>query len=279
VLVQSAIGETASSLTPLRAGGEPARVWAMTRQGVPGRVGFVVVGVELLATSVVIVLTGLVLGVTVAPEWWAAAGPGLVRSAVRGWPWLAAIGAAMLGAWLLARRLRPTCCTPRARSSRRPAGTSATCRRGSTSPTSRSPLVNIGVRSPSSRSSRRRSTGPPPLAATVVGSYALLYAQAVIPTPARRGAPSRWGPGRRGGPRRGEAALLVVWRILHDAAGTRVGVALGLWRSMPTSCGSPLAAPTRSPPATVPNERRLAARRYSARRVHRATTATAPPRR
>jgi hypothetical protein len=70
VFVQSGIGETASSLTPLRAGGEPARVWVMTRQGVPRRAGVVCVGVELVATSAVIALIAVVLAVTVAPEWW-----------------------------------------------------------------------------------------------------------------------------------------------------------------------------------------------------------------
>jgi len=107
VLVQSAIGETASSLTPLRAGGEPARVWAMAKQGVPARVGLVAVGVELLATSAVIVLTAIVLGVTVAPDWWAATGPGLIRAAAGSWPWLAGIAVVSLGAWLAVRRRRP----------------------------------------------------------------------------------------------------------------------------------------------------------------------------
>jgi hypothetical protein len=41
VLVQSGIGETASSLTLLRAGGEPPRSWVMVRQGVPVRVAVV----------------------------------------------------------------------------------------------------------------------------------------------------------------------------------------------------------------------------------------------
>jgi uncharacterized membrane protein YbhN (UPF0104 family) len=198
---------------------------------VPGRVGFVVVGVELLATSVVIVLTGLVLGVTVAPEWWAAAGPGLVRSAVRGWPWLAAIGAAMLGAWLLARRLRPDLLHA--------ARAELAAARGHLRdlPTwvyvANVPitLVNIGVRVAILPLLAQALDRPPPLAATVVGSYALLYAQAVIPTPAGAGAVEvGFLGGAAGDLGAAEAALLVVWRFYTTLLGTAFGVALGLWR-------------------------------------------------
>lgn len=44
VFVHTMLGEAASSLTPLRLGGEPARAWAMTREGVPVTVGAVELG-------------------------------------------------------------------------------------------------------------------------------------------------------------------------------------------------------------------------------------------
>jgi uncharacterized membrane protein YbhN (UPF0104 family) len=71
VFVHSALGEAASSLTPLRVGGELSRVWAMREAGVPARAATVCVATELAATTPVIALAGALLGVTVGREWWA----------------------------------------------------------------------------------------------------------------------------------------------------------------------------------------------------------------
>jgi uncharacterized membrane protein YbhN (UPF0104 family) len=231
VLVQSAIGEAASSLTPLRAGGEPARIWAMARQGVPARVGIVAVGVELLATSAVIVLTAIVLGVTVAPDWWAATGPGLVRAAVGSWPWLAGIAGATLVAWLVVRGFRPDLLHA--------AGGELAAARGHLRdvpgwlyvvnvPIT---LVNIAARVAILPLLAQALDQPPPLAATVVGSFALLYAQAVIPTPAGAGAVELgFLGGAAGNLGAAETQLLVVWRLYTTVLGTVGGLALGAWR-------------------------------------------------
>ena len=231
VLVQSAFGETASSLTPLRAGGEPARIWAMARQGVPARVGLVAVGIELVATSAVIVLTAVVLGITVAPDWWAATGPGLIRAAARSWPWLAGIAALTLVAWLAVRRLRPDLLHA-------VAGELAAARGHlrdvpgwvyvANVPVT---LLNIGARVAILPVLAQTLDHPPPLAATVVGSFALLYAQAVIPTPAGAGAVELgFLGGAAGNLGVAEAELLVVWRLYTTVLGTVLGVVLAAWR-------------------------------------------------
>ena len=231
VFVQSAVGETASSLTPLRAGGEPARIWVMSQQGVPPRLGLVVVGVELLATSLVIIATAIVLGVTVAPEWWAATGPGLLRSIARSWPWLAAITAITLVAWLAVRRVRPDLLHA--------AGEEFSTARGhlrdlpawiyvANVPIT---LVSIAVRVAILPLLAQTLDQPPPLAATAVGSFALLYSQAVIPTPAGAGAVELgFLGGAAGDLGAAEAQLLVGWRIYTTVLGTVLGIALGAWR-------------------------------------------------
>ncbi len=81
VLVQIGLGEAASSLTPLRLGGEPARVWAMNRAGISTTPAIVCLGVEYLAMAPVIVVAAGVLTWAFAPEWWAAARPSFVRAA------------------------------------------------------------------------------------------------------------------------------------------------------------------------------------------------------
>ena len=231
VLVQSAIGETASSLTPLRAGGEPARIWAMARQGVPARVGLVCVGIELLATSVVILLVALLLGATIAAEWWAAAGPELVRSAARGWRWIAAIAAVTIVAWLVVRRLRPDLLHA--------AREELAASRGHLRDlpawvyVANVPItvVNIGARVAILPLLAQTLVQPPPLAATVVGSFVLLYAQAVIPTPAGAGAVELgFLGGAAGNLGAGEAELLLGWRLYTTVLGSALGVIAAAWR-------------------------------------------------
>jgi uncharacterized membrane protein YbhN (UPF0104 family) len=231
VFVQSGIGETASSLTPLRAGGEPARVWVMTRQGVPRRAGVVCVGIELVATSAVIALIAVVLAVTVAPEWWAAAGPGLVRSATGRWPWLAVVGAATLAVWLAVRRLRPDLLHA--------ARDELAATRGhlrdipSWMYLAQVPLtvLNVGARVAVLPVLASTLEQPPPLAATVMGSFALLYAQAFVPTPAGAGAvDAGFLGGAAGNLGDAEAALLLAWRAYTTGLGTLLGVLLAIWR-------------------------------------------------
>jgi uncharacterized membrane protein YbhN (UPF0104 family) len=253
VLVQSAIGETASSLTPLRAGGEPARVWAMAKQGVPARVGLVAVGVELLATSAVIVLTAIVLGVTVAPDWWAATGPGLIRAAAGSWPWLAGIAVVSLGAWLAVRRRRPDLLHA--------AGGELAAARGHLRDVSGwlyvvnvpITLVSIAARVAILPLLTRALEQQPPLAATVVGSFALLYAQAVIPTPAGAGAVELgFLGGAAGNLGAAEAELLVVWRLYTTVLGTALGLALGAWRFHVDVLSFVLRRPARARAADAP---------------------------
>jgi uncharacterized membrane protein YbhN (UPF0104 family) len=189
---------------------------------VPARVGIVAVGVELLATSAVIVLTAIVLGVTVAPDWWAATGagtrPGRRRQLARGSPG-----------------------SPAPRSSRgsssggfRPdllhaAGGELAAARGHLRdvpgwlyvvnvPIT---LVNIAARVAILPLLAQALDQPPPLAATVVGSFALLYAQAVIPTPAGAGAVELgFLGGAAGNLGAAETQLLVVWRLYTTVLGT-----------------------------------------------------------
>jgi uncharacterized membrane protein YbhN (UPF0104 family) len=231
VFVQSALGETASSLTPLRAGSEPARIWAMVRQGVPARVGVVAAGVELLATSAVIVVVALVLGLTIAQDWWAITGPELLRAASRGWRWILAVAVLTLLAWALVRRHRPALLHA--------ASAELAAARGhlreipvwvyaASVPVT---LLNIGARVAILPLLAQSLAEPPPLAATVVGSFVLLHAQAIIPTPAGAGAIELgFLSGAAGDLGAGQAELLVAWRLYTTVLGTVLGIVAAGWR-------------------------------------------------
>ncbi len=229
VFVQSALGEAASSLTPLRVGGELSRVWAMREAGVPARAATVCVATELAATTPVIALAGGLLGVTVGREWWADAGPGLVRSLAGGWPWIAAVAAASAVAWAAVRRLAPSAAHAfgrELREARAHAGDIPARAYAASVPLT---LVNVAARVAVLPILSVALPDPPPLAATVVGSFALLYAQAFLPTPAGAGAVELGFLGGAAGELgAAEAELLVLWRFYTTVLGSALGVVLAV---------------------------------------------------
>jgi uncharacterized membrane protein YbhN (UPF0104 family) len=225
VFVHSVLGEAASSLTPMRVGGEASRVWAMTRLGVAPSAAVVVVGVEWLATTPVIVAMAVVLGFTLAPDWWAEAGPALTRSILGRWRWWVAMGVVMALAWWLGRRLAPRAARrlraelreARAHAREIPAWVYALS----------VPLtvVNVAARVAILPILAHSLVTPPSLAGSVVGSFTLLYAQALLPTPAGAGAVElTFLGGGAGDLGAGESRVLLLWRFYT----TGIGVILGL---------------------------------------------------
>ena len=47
-MVINFFGDAAAALTPLRIGGQPARLWGLTREGVPATAGIVAMGMEVI---------------------------------------------------------------------------------------------------------------------------------------------------------------------------------------------------------------------------------------
>ncbi len=242
------IGDGASSLTPLRLGGEPVRAWAMRGAGVTATAAIVCVGVELLATSAVIVLAAIVLGFALAPEWWATVGPALVRAMVGRWPWIVAVAALTFVAWWLAHRLLPDSAKAvkreiaeaRAHASELPLWVYAV-----NVPLT---LANIATRVAILPVLVLTLPAPPPLDATVVGSFVLLYSQALIPTPAGAGAVELgFVAGAAGELGAEEAALLIAWRLYTTLFGIAVGLGLALyrygWGVVPLTLRKPTAGP------------------------------------
>jgi uncharacterized membrane protein YbhN (UPF0104 family) len=225
----NAFGDAACALTPLRIGGEPARLGVMLRAGVSAPAAFVAISVEVLAAWPVIILSAGWLIWAAAPEWWDVAGPRLAAGAARAWPWLALVALASAAAWRAAGHLR----TGLVRLLRRPVRRARVYwRRMPVWPLIASApctLVDLLTRVAILPVLASSLPVPPPAGAVWLGSFALLYAQLVLPTPSGAGAVELGFMGGAAGSLGGhETALLVAWRIHTNL----LGLALGAWLAL-----------------------------------------------
>ncbi len=225
-LTLNAFGDAACALTPLRIGGEPARLGGMLRAGVSAPAAFVAISVEVLAAWPVIIVAAGWLIWSAAPDWWAAAGPRLTGGIHRAWPWLALVAAASLVAWRAAGHLR----TSLGRLLRRPVRRARVYwRRMPAWPLLASvpcTLVDLITRVAVLPVLASTLPAPPPAGAVWLGSFALLYAQLILPTPSGAGAVELgFMGGAAGGLGGRETALLIAWRIHTNV----LGLVLGAW--------------------------------------------------
>jgi len=225
--VLNAFGDAACALTPLRIGGEPARLAGMLRSRVPATAAFVAISLEVLAAWPVIIVAAGWLVWRYAPAWWLVAGPRLSAAAASAWPWVVAVVVASVVAWHAARRVA----SPAVRQLRRPVKRARVYwRRMPVWPLVASvPLsfINLATRVAILPVLALTLPSPPPLGPLAVGSFALLYSQLVLPTPSGAGAVELGflggAAGDLGG---GEGWLLLVWRIYTNGIGVLLGVVL-----------------------------------------------------
>ena len=92
-------------------------------------------------------------------------------------------------------------------------------------------LLNVGARVALLPVPALSLTNPPPLSATIVGSFALLYSQVILPTPAGVGAVELGFLGGAAGDLGAEeAGLLLLWRLYSTVLGVGVGAVLTIVR-------------------------------------------------
>src|ERR671918_698986 len=114
--ILNAFGDAACALTPLRIGGEPARLAGMLRSRVPATAAFVAISLEVLAAWPVILVVGGWLAWRYAPSWWSMAGPRLAEAASEAWPWVVLVAVVSAVLWRYARKVA----SPAGRQGRRP---------------------------------------------------------------------------------------------------------------------------------------------------------------
>jgi uncharacterized membrane protein YbhN (UPF0104 family) len=226
--VLNAFGDAACALTPLRIGGEPARLAGMLRSRVPAAAAFVAISLEVLAAWPVIIVAAGWLAWRYAPEWWLEAGPRLGAAAERAWPWVVAVMIVSLLAWRVARKAVGS---PAARQLRRPIKRARVYwRRMPRWPLVASvPLsfVNLATRVAILPVLALALPSPPPMGPLALGSFGLLYSQLVLPTPSGAGAVELgFLGGAAGDLGAGEAWLLVAWRFYTNGIGVILGIVL-----------------------------------------------------
>ena len=226
VLLQSLVCEAGSILTPMRIGGDPARLWAMTKGGVSMTAAVVCMGMEAAVVGVCVVVITLVLMVTVAGEWWSAVGPSVVRALGEVWPLVLLLAVASLAGWFVARYYAPRyreLLKREARSVRRYARVMPRWTFLAAVPLS---LIHIASRVAVLPILASTLSAPPPLLATVIGSYALLYGQLIAPTPAGAGAVELgFVSGAAGELGAQEGSLLLSWRVVTAGIPLLLGTA------------------------------------------------------
>ncbi|MCU0619949.1 MAG: YbhN family protein [Gemmatimonadales bacterium] len=226
-LVTSLYTEAGATLTPLRLGGEPARVAGMLSSGVPAAASFVAIAYEVITAWPVLIAVAAAIFGWWAPQWWREVGVQLGGNLRAGWPWVALVALLTLAAWWLGRRLARLGSHRVRRPLRRiavywrrmpwwPVAASAACS-----------LVNVLSRIAILPVLALALPDPPALPTLVVGSFGLVYSQMVLPTPAGAGAVElgllAGAAGNLGDERHW---VLLAWRFYLNGLGSLLGVVL-----------------------------------------------------
>jgi uncharacterized membrane protein YbhN (UPF0104 family) len=228
-LTLNAWGDAASAVTPLRFGGEPARLAGMLRSRVPPPAAFVAIGYEVLLEYPAIGIATAVLAWRYAPGWWQIASPGLARTGQHAWQWVTIVALLSIVAWLAGRRLGRTFIGRAERPVRR---VRVYWRRMPRWPAAASvpfTLISAGARVAILPVLTLTLPEPLPLGPVALGSFALLYSQLLLPTPSGAGVVDLgFLGGAAGNLGPGDALLLLAWRMYTNGIGVILGVALAV---------------------------------------------------
>lgn len=229
MLAVNLVGDAASAITPLRIGGEPARLAALARARVPLTAGLVAIGIEVVVMWPVILIASGILALLYAPQWWSTAGPHLARAVRGGWPWIVAVAVVSVLTWLVARRVFPSASHLMRRSMRRAL---AYARRMPRWPLLAGiPLSLVGLAARVAILPVLASTLPshPPLGPLSFASFVLLYGQLLLPTPSGAGVVELGFLGGAVGELGGElGAILLLWRFYTTFVLVALGIVLGV---------------------------------------------------
>ncbi len=228
-LTATAWGDAAAGLTPLRFGGEAAKFAGLLRGGLRPGTALLALGLEAVVTYPLVFLFGFWLAWRFAPSWWEEAGPLLNQAMTSGGPWLAGVAVlGALGSWAALRWHR----------GRVPAdGRSGSGVKTALRQVPRwvilagVPLSFYNVLGRTLVLPLLASTLPahPAFGVMMLGSFALLYSQLLLPMPAGVGAVDfGFLAGVAGDLGPASGGLLVAWRLYTVGLGAALGAALAL---------------------------------------------------
>lgn len=226
-LLVNLFGELACNATPMRVGGEPARVMGLVRCGVPARTAFAAIALEVVLAWPVIVPFGCLLGWLWGEEWWAQTGPRLEDGLRTYWPWVVGLVIVSLIFFVLGRRM-----LPEKEAENEEAAVERPRARPLLACVASLPLTlgNLVGRTAILPLLFLTQEGAGPVGPVIFGSFALLYSQIVLPTPSGAGPVDfafLWGA-TGGDLNEAQMSLLWWWRVYSTGSGFVLGVFAGL---------------------------------------------------
>ncbi len=224
--VVNAIGDGACAISPARLLGEPARIAGLSLTATPVSAALVAAGYEIIAYWPVVVAFGLALAAAFVPAWLSDIGPDFVVAAAQAWPWLALITVLTIVAAVIARNLGRRLSPKLAHPARNFATHWRRMPKSLVLLTVPLTLINLVTRTAILPVLALALPDSPPLGPVIVGSFALLYSQVLLPTPAGVGG-VEFGflTGAAGDFGSAETSLLLWWRWWTSG----IGIVLGLW--------------------------------------------------
>jgi len=206
------LADAGAAITPMRVGGEPARVAGLASAGVHMPAIAATIGWELVTAWPTLVVMGIALIGATAPEWLTSTWPIVAARAAAAIPMLGAAALLAVIALVAGRQLRT-----------RLAGTFLSRIVSGTAPWRSMPrgalitsvacsMVNVATRTAMLPVLALSLPNPPDPATVWLGSFVLVYGQLVLPTPAGVGLVELGFLGGAAGEFGGDLGLLVAWR-------------------------------------------------------------------
>ncbi|HEU4585868.1 MAG TPA: lysylphosphatidylglycerol synthase transmembrane domain-containing protein [Gemmatimonadaceae bacterium] len=229
VLALNTVGDAASAVTPLRLGGEPARLAALTHAKVPLSAGIVAAVVEVLVMWPLVIAVAGWLALVYAPSWWRAARPLLESRLTGSWIWIAVALAVIALLWWGAVRFSARSGGAVQRGTRR---AWAYYRRLPAWPLIASvplTLVSLAARVAILPVLALTLANPPAMGPLIFASLILTYGQLALPTPSGAGLVEIGFLGGAAGDLGARyGSILFVWRFYTTILLVALGIGLGV---------------------------------------------------
>ncbi len=226
VFVLNAFGDAASVVTPLRIGGEPARLGGMLFAGVPAAAAIPLLAVEVISYSVVVAGGAFIAGLFYAPGWWRGVGPGILQSVKWAIPWLIAVAVLSVVLWWVVRRRRARGKAPRVRIAWGSVRGALGWPLAASVPLT---LLSVACRVAVLPVLAQTLPAPPPVHVLAVSSFALIYGQLFLPTPGGAGAIElAFSSGAAGDLGGSLGTVFILWRACTTGIPVVVGFGLAI---------------------------------------------------
>ena len=225
----NALGDAACAVTPMRLGGEPARLAGLLRAGVPATATFVAIAFEAITMWPVIVAVLVLIAWFHAPGWLETAAPKLLHGLAEAWIWLGVLLLVTVVLYVVLRRRVKL----GARLTRRPWRRVRVYWRRLPRPmlvvVGALGFVNLATRVAILPVLMLALPDPPPVGPAILGSFALLYGQLALPTPSGAGVIDLGFLAGVAGETGAQGLSLLFWWRFYTSL---LGVGIGVWAAL-----------------------------------------------